>query len=207
VKTDPKFVETFLLALNDLADKGAAGFLAAIDLDGVETLLDLGGGAAGYACILARAYPKLTITLVDLPDIVPLSRRVIAERGLTARIQVQPGDIFQDDFGIAPASFDAVLVSHLLHDFPEAPCRAILRQAWRSARAGGRIIVNDVFTGAGPLKLPETFFDLMMQVENPGGASHPLPAVETWMRDAGWTDLRYHALYFGGLVEGLRAGR
>jgi len=205
VHTDPAFIQVFLLALNDLAAKGSAGFLKCARLDGLQRLLDLGGGAAGYACILAQQYPALSITLVDLPEILPLAHRVIAERNLTDRIEVVAGDIFQANLGITASAFDAVLVSHILHDFSEPSCREILRHAGLAVKSGGRIIVNDVFTDTGALKLPETFFDLMMQVENPGGCSHSLPAVQDWMREAGWTDLHYDALYFGGMIQGHRA--
>jgi hypothetical protein len=73
-----------------------------------------------------------------------------------------------------------------------------------AVRESGRIIVNDVFTNTGTLKLPESMFDLMMQVENPGGCSHSLDAMLCWMQEAGWAGLHYDALYFGGTIQGYR---
>ena len=204
VKHDSEFVQTFLLALNDLAHKGAAGFFAAVKLDGVRRLLDLGGGAGGYATLIAKRFPDVHVTLVDLPEIVALAQRVVRAEGLTDRIDVVAGDVFAPGMGIDATGFDAVLVSHLLHDFDEAGGRTILRNASETVKSGGRLIVNDVFTGAGPLKLPETFFDLMMLVENPGGGAHPLDAVQEWVAAGGWTHPTYQALYFGGVLQAQR---
>ena len=204
VKRDGEFVKTFLLALNDLACKGADGFFAAVNFDGVRRLVDFGGGAAGYATLIARRYPGIHITLVDLPEIVPLANSVVRQQELTNRIDVVAGDVFTSGLGLDAADFDAALVSHLLHDFDEPLNHTILRHACEIVKPGGRLIVNDVFTGAGPLKLPETFFDLMMLVENPGGGAHPLEAVQRWLLDSGWLDPTYQPLYFGGVLQARR---
>lgn len=205
VKRDGEFVKTFLLALNDVACKGADGFFAAVKFDGVRRLVDFGGGAAGYATLIAQRNPDIHITLVDLPEIVPLAKSVVRQEGLTDRIDVVAGDVFTPGLGIDAAGFDAALVSHLLHDFDEPPNRVILRHACEMVKPGGRLIVNDVFTGAGPLKLPETFFDLMMLVENPGGGAHPLDTVQRWILDSGWVDPIYQPLYFGGVLQARRS--
>lgn len=199
LKTEPAFIETFLLALNDLANKSADGFFAAAKLGGVKTLVDIGGGAAGPAMQIAERYPEIEITLIDLPAVLPLTRRVVREKGLESRIRILSGDAMS--LGLEKASFDAALVSHLLHDFPEEPCRLILQNAHGAVRPGGRLIVHDVFTGAGPLKVAETFFDLMMMVENPGGSSHSLEEVTAWISAAGWDDIQHTGLYFGGLLQ------
>jgi acetylserotonin N-methyltransferase len=204
VKTDPDFARTFLLALNDLAEKGAAGFFGAAPLDGVQRLLDFGGGAAGYAMLIAQRFPAIHITLIDLPEVVPWAREAVTEAGLANRIDIRPGDVFTPGVHLPEAGFDAVLVSHLLHDFDAKAGRKILANAFGMARPGGRLIINDVFTGAGPLKAPETLFDLMMLVENPGGGAHPLDQVLKWVSDAGWANPVYSPLYFGGVIQALR---
>jgi ubiquinone/menaquinone biosynthesis C-methylase UbiE len=206
VKTSPDFARTFLFALNDLAEKGSAGFFAAVPFDGVQRLLDFGGGAAGYATLIARRCPAMHITLIDLPEVVPWAREAVAQAGLTSRIDVRPGDVFTPGAQLPEAGFDAVLVSHLLHDFDAAAGRKILENAAGMARPGGRLIINDVFTGAGPLKAPETLFDLMMLVENPGGGAHPLDEVLRWVSAAGWAETVYEPLYFGGVLQARRPG-
>ena len=204
VTRDKEFVETFLLALNDLAHKSADGFFAVARFDGMRRLLDVGGGAAGYATLIANRHPQIDVTLIDLPEIVPLAERVVGSEGLAERVKVVAGDAFTPGFGLGAMDYDAVLISHLLHDFDSAAARTILRHAFGAVKPGGRLIVNDVFTGAGPLKLPETFFDLMMLVENPGGGAHPLEAVQEWVAEGGWREAEYQPLYFGGLLQARR---
>jgi SAM-dependent methyltransferase len=205
-KSDRGFVETFLLALNDLAHKSADGFFQVVRFDGVRRLLDLGGGAGGYATLIARRYPEVHVTLLELPEIVPIAARVVAAEGLTDRVSVVAGDIFAPGLKLETMEYDAVLVSHVLHDFDAETGRLILRQASTAVKStGGHLILNDVFTGAGPLKLPETFFDLMMLVENPGGAAHPLAEVQRWVRESGWSEPVYQPLFFGGVLQAERA--
>ncbi len=204
VKTDFPFVRTFLLALNDLAEKSSAGFLKTVSFDGIQSMIDVGGGAAGYATLIAKRYQDLRITLIDLAEVIPLARETVMQNKLADRIELLVGDCFALGFGIDRKEFDAVLLSHLLHDFSEPLCKEILQHALTAVRPGGRLIINDVFSETDSLKPNEAMFNLMMQVENPGGRSHPLRQVWEWLDEVGWGRISYCPLYFGGVIQASR---
>jgi ubiquinone/menaquinone biosynthesis C-methylase UbiE len=198
-------VEKFLLALNDLAQAGAAGVIATGAFGGATTILDLGGGGGGYAAELTAALPWAKVTLADLPEILPLSLGHLTRKGLAAKVERVPADFLVDGCGLGGRTFDRVLLSHILHDFEPATAAAIVARAAKLVAPQGRLVVLDVLVPEGGERNPvEGLFDLMMLVEVPGGRCHGQAEVRQWMAAAGLTGVAAHKLYFGCLVDGRR---
>ena len=196
-------VEKFLLALNDLAGLAAPGIVASGFLPEQGTLLDLGGGGGGYAAAIAVARPAVRVTLADLPEILPISEGYLARQGLLSRVEVTTADFLKDGCGLPGRTFDTVYLSHILHDFDAATAAQIVRRAGALVAPGGRLLILDVLVPeAGQDNGVEGLFDLMMLVEVPGGRSHPVAAVRSWLAAAGLPKARFHKLYFGVLAEG-----
>lgn len=202
IDTDFPSVEKFLLALNDLAQTAAPGLLATGAFSGLATLLDLGGGAAGYAAALAAALPSTHVTLADLPEILPIARGHLERKGLAGRVELVTANLLADDCGLGDRTFDGVFLSHILHDFEPGVAAAIIARAARRVKPGGKLVVLDVVIPAEAPRNPvEALFDLMMLVEVPGGRTHPLVEVRRWMESSGLAGFRSHPLYFGSLLE------
>src|SRR5207302_6294899 len=53
------------------------------DWSGCRSLLDVGGGSGGVAIALVRAGRAQRATVVDLPNVTPLTRQFVAEEGET----------------------------------------------------------------------------------------------------------------------------
>jgi hypothetical protein len=89
----PEVVEAFLRRIN--VSTGAAGqeLGARYDFTATRTLVDVGGGAGGMAVTLAQAYPQLRATVVDLPAVTPITSKLVAEAGATARVTVRAADV------------------------------------------------------------------------------------------------------------------
>jgi hypothetical protein len=101
VANDFPSVEKFLLALNDLAETGAPGVIGTGAFNGLGTILDLGGDGGGYAAELARALPDSHVTLADLPQIIPIAKKYLEQKGLQVGVEVVPADLMRDDCGLA----------------------------------------------------------------------------------------------------------
>src|SRR3989441_12913914 len=73
----------------------AAGreLVRAYDFSAHRTLVDVGGGTGGIVVALAETLPSLRATVADLPEVVPTTRRFIADAGLAGRISIVPVDI------------------------------------------------------------------------------------------------------------------
>lgn len=202
VANDFESVEKFLRALNDLAETGAPGVIATGAFNGAETILDLGGGAGGYAASLARAFPQTRVALADLPEILPIAKSYLAEQGLPDKVELLTADLHKESCGIHGRAFDRVFLSHILHDFDVTTAATIVANAACLVSPGGKLLVLDVLVPEGGHSNPvEALFDLMMLVEVPHGRTHLMSDVQSWIESAGMTAPRTHKLFFGILVE------
>ncbi|MHC4100283.1 MAG: methyltransferase, partial [Planctomycetota bacterium] len=85
-----------------LADE-LAGLL---DLDGVDRLMDLGGGSGVVSFALLRRYPGLSVTVVDIENVCAAGREIAQENSLEDRITYHPADFVR---GVLPSGFDMAL--------------------------------------------------------------------------------------------------
>jgi SAM-dependent methyltransferase len=182
---DPGRSLDFLRALDDLAARFGGELPALAGLEGPGQLLDVGGGAGSHAAALARAVPGLEATVLDLPAVAP----VVAERH--PELAFVAGDLEQPRFGRPAAErWDAVLLANVLHDHPPGRCQAIVATAAALLAPGGTLLVYEWVPGDdgdGPPAV--ALFDLMMLVENEGGAAWPAARVTTWLEAAGLTGI------------------
>jgi 2-polyprenyl-3-methyl-5-hydroxy-6-metoxy-1,4-benzoquinol methylase len=202
VAHDLPSVKKFLLALNDLAEMAAPGIIATGAFKGATTILDLGGGGGGYAAELARALPDSRVTLADLPEIIPIAKGHLERKGLGDQVELVAADFLREGCGLGGRTFDCVFISHVLHDFEASTASAIVARAAHLVRAGGKLVIIDVFVpDGGHSNSVEALFDLMMLVEVPGGRTHRISDVREWMELSGMTSPKWHKLYFGILLE------
>jgi SAM-dependent methyltransferase len=112
------------------------------DLSAARRLLDLGGGHGFYSIAFAQKYPRLEVTLFDLPHVAAYAGNFVREYGLEQRIITRGGDFLADDIG---RGFDAVLCANVLHSNKRDLLLAKIRQA---INPGGQLIIktriNDV---------------------------------------------------------------
>ena len=186
VRTHPEQARTFLEALDVLARIGGPPLQQLEELAPGKRVLDVGGGLGTYSLLLDAAGSK--ITLVDLPPVAEWA----AERLEPTDVSVVGIDLFSHpSCGVPPASMDAALVSHLLHDLSRNEGVDLLERVGRALVRGGRVVVNDFSAGSGPGSFG-ALFDLMMRVET-GGAAHSRPTLESMLLEAGFIRPRMQA--------------
>lgn len=133
----------------------------ALDLDGVSTVCDVGGGTGSVLTRLLEAHPQLRGQLVELPDVIERARDLVDEAGLTSRIELTPGDMFA---GI-PDGADRYVLAAVVHDWADDDAVRILSNVGDALSApGARAVVIE-------LELPdhdgaslERSYDLLMLV-------------------------------------------
>src|SRR5215813_11715061 len=86
-------LEAFLRRINVSTVAAAQEVGTRYDFAATRTLVDVGGGAGGMAVTLTQAYPQLQATVVDLPTVTPITAKLVAEAGATARVTVQAADV------------------------------------------------------------------------------------------------------------------
>lgn len=104
--------------------------IALLELQGTESVLDLGGGT-GY---LAKKLIPLARE-VHLLDLSPAMASRVRDRG----VKVQVGDAL--DMPYRAGQFDVVILSDFLHHVPDR--ERLLGETVRVLREGGRLLVHD----------------------------------------------------------------
>lgn len=146
--------ELFLSAMSNIADAGQSkALLAALDMTGCRTLLDIGGGRGDYAFVLAEAFPDLRAVVQDLPGTADsFNIRRADSKAAADRVHFAAGDYRT---GLPDGPFDAVLLSNVLRGETLENAEALLLRIFAALNLGGQVLIQDLFPddhpGRGPL--------------------------------------------------------
>lgn len=184
----PEELENFILGMHNLAQVIAPKITKSISLNGIKNLIDLGGGPGTYAVHFCGNYPNLKVTVFDLPDVLPITEKVIKSFGLSDRINLIAGDFHKDPL---PSPFDAAWLSQIIHgDGPEF-CKALIRKVYGILNPGGKIIIQDFILDETKTKPPfASLFALNMLIHTNEGRTYSFSEIEGWLRDTGFTNIK-----------------
>ena len=113
-------------------------FVETVDLTRAEHLVDAGGGSGTLVAAALERNPNLRATLLERPEVLPLARSLLSERGVLSRCELVAGDFFES----VPEA-DVHVLKLILHDWDDEAASAILRNCTRSLRPGGRVVIVD----------------------------------------------------------------
>lgn len=186
---DPKWTEAFIAAMHANALQRAPAVAAAIGLEGVRRMLDVGGGSGAYSIAFAQAAPDLTAEVFDLPRVVRIAERHIARAGLSGRVTTRAGDLRADRFG---EGWDLILVSAICHMLSPEENQDLIRRCHAALAPGGRLVIQDFILEPGKTAPRQaTLFSLNMLVGTQAGASYSRPEYAAWLTAAGFAEVRY----------------
>ncbi|MDK3018342.1 methyltransferase [Pseudodonghicola flavimaris] len=111
-----------------------------IDLSAAKTLLDVGGGTGAFAITLCKAFPDLSVTIVDFPNVAKLGREYVEQAGLSDRITYVEGNALETGW---PGGQDAVLMSYLFSGVPGETHDGLIARARDHLAPGGRFLLHD----------------------------------------------------------------
>jgi predicted O-methyltransferase YrrM len=104
--------------------------------------LEMGAGPGFLAMMLAREYPDIKITAVDLsPDMAEVAREYIAANRLEDRISYIVGDVGDGEFMRRLGKFDLVYTTFCLHDWK--PPDDAIRNLWEAVKDNGVLYLHD----------------------------------------------------------------
>lgn len=183
-----EWTKAFISAMHRNASLRAPLVVQAVGVDGVERVLDVGGGSGAYSIAFARARESLHAEVFDLSSVVPIARGHIEEAGLSERVETRVGDFRTDEFG---AGYDLVFLSAICHMNGPEENKALLRKSFEALAPSGRVVIQDFILDADKTS-PKfaALFALNMLVGTRAGSSYSENEYAAWLKDAGFREIR-----------------
>jgi len=172
----------FTLALCGRAKNVAPVLGERVSMNGVKTLLDVGGGTGIYSIAFLERNPNLSAIVFDRPEVLKVAAEMAREYGVEDRLECRPGDMFTDDL---PDDCDAVLLSNILHDWDVPECQQLVKRCAAVLPAGGQVMIHDVFLNDeldGPLPIALYSAALFTLTE---GRAYSVAEYSDWLSQAG----------------------
>ena len=151
-------------------------------------VLDLAAGSGVWGIAQAQGSEQVSVTAVDWPDVIPITRKTVGKFGLTERYSFIAGDLLQVDFG---TGHTVATLGHILHSEGRERSRELLKKTFQALAPGGTIAIAEFLVNAdrtGPLN--GLFFALNMLVNTDSGDTYSFEEISGWLTDAGFTDSR-----------------
>jgi hypothetical protein len=182
-----KFVED-IFPLSRQAAVGLANHLKLADTKSRVSVLDLASGSGVWGVSLAEKSPYVSVTAVDWPAVLPVTRRVVERHGLAERFAYVAGDLGDVDFG---RGHDIATLGHILHSEGIERSKMLLKKTFDAMAPGGTIaiaewLVNDDRSGPPP----GLIFAVNMLVNTERGDTFSFGEIARWLSAAGFVSAR-----------------
>jgi (2Fe-2S) ferredoxin/predicted O-methyltransferase YrrM len=198
-----EWTRAFIAAMHRNAAERAPLVVQAVGTEGLDRMLDVGGGSGAYSIAFAQASEKLQAELLDLETVIPITQSHIEKAGLANRIKTRAGDLRTDKLG---EGYNLVFVSAICHMLSPEENRDLLKRCYEALAPRGRTVVQD-FILEPDKTAPKSaaLFALNMLVGTLAGSTYSGEEYGAWLREAGFQDVRHIRLPGpSGLMLGTR---
>jgi SAM-dependent methyltransferase len=191
----PEDTERFIRAMDSLTRaRGDAAWVADnLDLAGIRTIADLGGGPGTYLAAILKRHLKIRGAIWDLPATLQVTRRILAEREpeVTVRIELLEVDYLKAPL---PGPVDAVFMSNIVHSEQDADNSHLMAKCYDAIEPGGLIALKDHVMNRD-LTDPRAgaVFSLYLLLTT-RGRDYSFDEIAGWLTAAGFIDTKVHTL-------------
>ena len=163
---------------------------AALDLNGVTKVADVGGGAGSYLIALAEKLPGMDGTLFDLELTLNSAEEIISDHDPNLNFHLVEHDIFKEgeDFS---GQFDLILLSNIIHIVGPEENTDLFKRIKKALRPDGQLVIQDFLldeTATEPASA--ALFAVVMLVATETGRSWRETDVRNWLKDAGFESVQ-----------------
>jgi 2-polyprenyl-3-methyl-5-hydroxy-6-metoxy-1,4-benzoquinol methylase len=146
-------------------------------------LLDVAGAHGWFSAALCKRHAGLQATVLDLPGSARVGREIIAEAGMSDRVEHRDGDMFSSDLG---GPYDGALLFDIVHHLSAEQITTVLRRIREAMKPGGTVAILDMFRADGSRQRASAaalglFFHLTS-----GADLHSPAEIAGYLREAGF---------------------
>jgi 3-hydroxy-5-methyl-1-naphthoate 3-O-methyltransferase len=152
------------------------------------SVLDIGAGSGVWGIALAQQSPLVRIHAVDWPRVLDVTKKVVAQHGLSDRLTAAPGEFFEADFG---SGHQIATLGHILHSEGRDRSLRLLKKVWSALAPGGTIAIQEFVPNeerTGPLHT--LIFAVNMLVNTDEGDTFTFAEMSAWLKKAGYVNPR-----------------
>ena len=153
-------------------------------------LLDAGGGSGTLAIAMTQIHPHLTATVVDLPEVTPITGQFVKDADAEARVKVVSADLTCDPIS---GMYDAAILSSVIQTLSAEDARQVINNVGKVINPGGWLYIF----GGGMLEnsrlSPKSSVEWNLVYINTydNGQSYTEDEHRDWLREAGFEDINF----------------
>jgi ubiquinone/menaquinone biosynthesis C-methylase UbiE len=149
------------------------------------SVLDVAAGAGVWGIALAQKSPRVTVTAVDWPAVLSVTREHAERFKVADRFRYIAGDIQTADLG---TGYQLATLGHILHSEGAERSRKLLARVFEALAPGGRIAIAELVPRddrTGPAQ--PLVFAVNMLVFTEQGDTFTFAEMSQWLTEAGFT--------------------
>lgn len=190
-----KWLDVFISAMHYRAWRQAPAIVNLFDLKNVKRVLDIGGGSGAYAMAFTDFGEKITATVYDLPNVLPITKRFIRKYGYEKKVDTFAGDY---NFNDLPKGYDLIFISAVVHINSYQGNIALMKKCAKALNHGGMIVIQDhVMNEDRTAPAPGTMFALNMLVGTEEGDTYTETEIKDWFVKADIKFLKRIPVFMG----------
>ncbi len=198
-----EWVEAFISAMHYRGVNQGKILSMMIDISNVKKVLDIGGGSAAFSMELVKKNPSINAVVLDLPHVIPITKRYVSQEGLLDKFNFIEGDYLIKDF---EGNYDLILLSAIVHINSYEQNKLLIKKCSESLNKNGMIIINDFIINKDRTQpYHGAFFSLNMLVGTASGDTYTEEEMKEWYTSAGITNIERKNTSFGSdLMIGIK---
>lgn len=202
-KEKDNWVEAFIGAMHYRGVNQGKILSMMIDLTNVKKMLDVGGGSAAFSMEIVKKNPSIKATVLDLPHVIPLTKKYVSEAGLLNNFNFIEGDYLTRDFG---SDYDLILLSAIIHINSYEQNKMLIKKCADALNKNGMIVISDfIMNNDRTQPVHGALFSINMLVGTTNGDTYTEKEMREWFESAGSSKIERKNTAFGSdLMIGIK---
>ena len=197
------WVEDFIAAMHYRGVNQGKILAMMIDLSNVKKMLDVGGGSAAFSMEIVKKNPSIKATVLDLPPVIPLTKKYVSKAGLLENFNFIEGDYLSEEF---EKGYDLILLSAIIHINSYEQNKMLVKKCADALSENGMIIISDfIMNDDRTQPYHGALFSINMLVGTTSGDTYTEREMREWFDSAGITKVERKITSFGSdLMMGIK---